>query len=83
MYLLRKNAQICLLLAASTAQATFRTSSPVERDVSNFDVFDYIDPFIGTIAGGEDKFVEGSSCKAMLNYAAGHVFPGATLPFGM
>ncbi|CAG8971493.1 hypothetical protein HYALB_00002077 [Hymenoscyphus albidus] len=46
-----------LALALSGALAASPTNG-------SFDVFKYVDPFIGTIAGG-------------------HVFPGATLPFGM
>ncbi|KAG9238045.1 glycoside hydrolase family 92 protein [Amylocarpus encephaloides] len=49
------------LLSSGLFWLCFGTASSQPR---NFDVFDYIDPFIGTTAGG-------------------HVFPGATLPFGM
>jgi hypothetical protein len=50
-----KKVQIFLVLAISTTLATSQTSSPSERNTSDFDVFDYIDPFIGTVTGGRKK----------------------------
>ncbi|KAM3087820.1 hypothetical protein ACMFMG_001890 [Clarireedia jacksonii] len=44
--------------------AATRTAAGDSLEKRDFDVFQYVDPFIGTINGG-------------------HVFPGATLPFGM
>ncbi|PQE10463.1 alpha-12-mannosidase subfamily protein [Rutstroemia sp. NJR-2017a BBW] len=49
-----------LILGVLAATGTGAEGSLEKRD---FDVFQYVDPFIGTINGG-------------------HVFPGATLPFG-
>jgi hypothetical protein len=45
-----------------------------------FDVFDYVDPLIGTINGGPFSAL---IVKLLLTRTAGHVFPGATLPFGL
>ena len=44
-----------------------------------FDVFDYVDPLIGTINGGPFSAV---IVGLLLTRTTGHVFPGATLPFG-
>ncbi|KAF8858207.1 hypothetical protein BDZ45DRAFT_403710 [Acephala macrosclerotiorum] len=49
-------------LVAIVAAGTISTSASVGK--RSFDVFDYVDPLIGTSSGG-------------------HVFPGATFPFGM
>ena len=44
-----------------------------------FDVFRYVDPLIGTINGG---MLDNVVSKEMQLTVSGHVFPGATLPFG-
>jgi putative alpha-1,2-mannosidase len=46
-----------------------------------FDVFQFIDPLIGTSEGG--KFRERIFPRSVVYVFAGHVFPGATMPFGM
>ena len=52
MYQIKRKLRAGLLLALPTVLAV--PQSPV-RNVSNaFDVFDYIDPFIGTINGGAE-----------------------------
>lgn len=51
----------CFLLLA---QLLLEGSTPVLGQNTSTDIFQYIDPLIGTVNGG-------------------HVFPGATLPFGM
>lgn len=51
----------CFLLLA---QILLEGSTPVLGQNTSTDIFQYIDPLIGTVNGG-------------------HVFPGATLPFGM
>jgi len=45
-----------------------------------FDVFDFVDPLIGTLNGGMASTT--SSAKNASNITQGHVFPGATLPYG-
>ena len=45
-----------------------------------FDVFDFVDPLIGTINGG--KVQNDQSEWSFQLTMTGHVFPGATLPFG-
>lgn len=52
-----------------------------------YDVFDYVDPLIGTSNGG-NYFYTTELCSyakggAELTIHEGHVFAGATLPFGL
>ena len=52
----------------------------LEFDKPDFDVFPYVDPLIGTANGGTERLKR--RIWTSLMGAAGHVFPGATLPFG-
>ncbi len=52
-----------------------------EAEKRDFDVFDYVNPLIGTINGGDLKSLQ--DCLFRADRVQGHVFPGATLPFGM
>ncbi|TVY80445.1 putative secreted glycosidase [Lachnellula suecica] len=56
------NSNLRTLVAGLALALPVAAASTVDK--RDFDVFDYVDPLIGTINGG-------------------HVFPGATLPFGM
>ena len=47
------------------------------------DVLDLVDPLIGTVGGGEWALHRGLFSWRVDNHCVGHVFPGATLPFGM
>lgn len=49
---------------------------------SAFDVFQFVDPLIGTSEGG-NTLPNLRLEKSEINAITGHVFPGATLPFGM
>lgn len=53
-----------------------------------YDVFDYVDPLIGTTNGGNYFptliwVLETNYSRIRVNDAQGHVFAGATLPFGL
>ncbi|KAL1616821.1 hypothetical protein SLS54_008213 [Diplodia seriata] len=54
---------VLLLASANRASA---------QDTGEYNIFDYVDPLIGTVNGGKHE-----------TFDQGHVFPGATLPFGM
>lgn len=46
------------------------------------DILQYVDPLIGTGFGGLKQEKKGES-RSYVDNRAGHVFAGATLPFGM
>ena len=53
-----------------------------QEQVARGDILQYVDPLIGTAAGGKShslKLLQELSTKIY----TGHVFAGATLPFGM
>src|ERR1700712_773338 len=72
----------CSIYGFSAVRARVQTSwnatsqSPQNQTVGGFR---YVDPLIGTSAGG---MLQSFETGTVLNFA-GHVFPGATLPFGM
>jgi putative alpha-1,2-mannosidase len=72
----------CSIYGLTTARAQAQTSwnatsqSPQNQTVGSFQ---YVDPLIGTSAGG---MLQSFETGTVLSFA-GHVFPGATLPFGM
>lgn len=47
---------------------------------AKFDVFKYVDPLIGTLSGGEEQH---PYFGPFIDTNLGHVFAGATMPFGM
>lgn len=57
----------------------------------NFDILKYIDPLIGTTNGGsfcllylsESLSAMPHSLRELTDFGSGHVFPGATLPYGV
>jgi hypothetical protein len=76
----RMNSGVVASLALSSCGVVGAAKVGNERvENQTFDIFDYIDPLIGTINGGE--FIA-SILKYLLTMRTGHVFPGATLPFG-
>ena len=73
-----------LLLLIWTALWQLASASLFPRQYSNAtgdstDGFRYVDPLIGTAAGG--AHFDGYVVISLTN--PGHVFPGATMPFGM
>jgi hypothetical protein len=71
------------LLGISYAIGSVAVNGGVEKQA--FDVFDYVDPLIGTMDGGtsEYSFLPCSFSLLNLTTILGHVFPGATLPYGI
>jgi hypothetical protein len=67
-------------VALSSCGVVGNTTVGNERVVNQtYDVFDYIDPLIGTINGGG---YYSFNIPTVTDMSTGHVFPGATLPFG-
>lgn len=53
------------------------------RGGPKYDVLEYIDPLIGTTNGGESLSIAMIRRRRQLtDHRTGHVFPGATLPYG-
>lgn len=67
-----------LSIARAQAQTSWNaTSQPLQNQTVGG--FQYVDPLIGTSAGG---MLQSFETGTVLSFA-GHVFAGATLPFGM
>ncbi|MGH2504145.1 MAG: GH92 family glycosyl hydrolase, partial [Ktedonobacterales bacterium] len=58
----------------SAFQVAPRAAASASQPGSQLDLTRYVDPFVGTAAGGENWG---------LNAAAGNTYPGAAMPFGM
>jgi putative alpha-1,2-mannosidase len=72
----------CSIYGLSAVRAQVQTSwNATSHSPQNqtFGGFRYVDPLIGTSAGG---MLQSFETATVLSFA-GHVFPGATLPFGM
>jgi hypothetical protein len=71
------------LLGISYAIGSVAVNGGVEKQA--FDVFDYVDPLIGTMDGGTSEYSFLACSFSLLNLTTilGHVFPGATLPYGI
>jgi hypothetical protein len=71
------------LLGISYAIGSVAVNGGVEKQA--FDVFDYVDPLIGTMDGGTSEYSYLACSFSLLNLTTilGHVFPGATLPYGI
>ncbi|HEX8732492.1 MAG TPA: GH92 family glycosyl hydrolase [Ktedonobacterales bacterium] len=62
------------IIPAQAAPQIVSATSPASQPAGQLDLTRYVNPFVGTAAGGENWG---------LNAAAGNTFPGAAVPFGM